>query len=177
MQMMTSAIYGNQVTPAALCDDKGNAVVVQHAATPWWLEHLLRPVNIMSSMTAHWHYMLARCILRYEDGLRKQVQLISKLRCPAFFVHETLFRTLMWQVCTSMGCSAGFATAPLSGKAMKACAVPHTLSLAWRLGRAILAAHHAKADPVAAVAAEGHGAVLFSGMCHFLFVIKATTYP
>ena len=68
------------------------------------------------------------------------------------------------QVCTAMGCSAGFATAPLSGKAMRACAVQHSVSLAWRLGRAILAARHAKSDPVAAAAAEGHGKVVFSGI-------------
>lgn len=44
MQMMTSAMCGSRVTPAALCDDKGNAVTVQHSASPLWLERLLRPV-------------------------------------------------------------------------------------------------------------------------------------
>lgn len=70
------------------------------------------------------------------------------------------------QVCTAMGCSAGFATAPLSGRVMRKCAIPHSLSLAWHLGRAVLAARHAKADPVAAAAREGHGTMLFEGMPH-----------
>ena len=41
--------------------------------------------------------------------------------------------------------------------------VPHSLSLAWRLGRAVTAAQHAKRDPVAAVAEEAGGRVLFVG--------------
>ena len=45
MQMMTSAIYGNALTPAALVDDKGNAVIVQHAVSALWLENMLRPVS------------------------------------------------------------------------------------------------------------------------------------
>ncbi|KAL4447891.1 hypothetical protein ABPG75_005110 [Micractinium tetrahymenae] len=43
-QMMTSAIYGLPVVPAALADEKGNAVVVQRAADTGWLERLLRPL-------------------------------------------------------------------------------------------------------------------------------------
>lgn len=43
-QMMTSAIYGCALTPAALADEKGNALLVQQCASPLWLERLLRPV-------------------------------------------------------------------------------------------------------------------------------------
>lgn len=46
---------------------------------------------------------------------------------------------------------------------MRACAVQHSLSLAWHLGRAVLAARFAKRDPVEAVAREGHGRVIFEG--------------
>lgn len=59
--MMTPAMYGYPVTPAALADAQGNAVVVSTAASPAWLEALLRPC------------------------------------------------------CTAMGCSAGFASPPLTG--------------------------------------------------------------
>lgn len=41
--------------------------------------------------------------------------------------------------------------------------MPHTLSLAWRLGRAVAAAQHAKLDPVAALVAEAGGRLLFTG--------------
>jgi DUF917 family protein len=64
-QMTTPAIYGLDITPAALVDEKGNAVVVSTVQSPTWLERLLRPV------------------------------------------------------CTEMGCSAGFAPAPLTGQQLR----------------------------------------------------------
>ncbi|EIE25109.1 DUF917-domain-containing protein [Coccomyxa subellipsoidea C-169] len=109
VQMMTSAIYGHSLTPAALADEKGNVVVVQHCASPQWLERLLRPV------------------------------------------------------CTAMGCAAGLSTAPLTGRELRRVAVKGTVSLAWRLGRAVIGARDAKADAVRAAAAEGGGNVLFTG--------------
>ena len=42
--MMTPAICGLPLLPAALADEKGNAVVVQRAASAAWLERLLRPL-------------------------------------------------------------------------------------------------------------------------------------
>jgi hypothetical protein len=42
--MMTSAIYGLAVLPAAVADERGSTVVVQRAASAAWLERLLRPV-------------------------------------------------------------------------------------------------------------------------------------
>ena len=41
--------------------------------------------------------------------------------------------------------------------------VPHTLSLAWRLGHAVATAQHAKQDPADAIAAKSGGQVLFKG--------------
>ena len=62
--MMTSAIFGLPITPAALADE-GNAVVVQSVPSAAWLERLLRPL------------------------------------------------------CTEMGCSAGFASRPLTGRQLR----------------------------------------------------------
>lgn len=45
---MTTAIYGVPVAPAALADEKGNAVVVQSVANIHSLEHILRPVRLTS---------------------------------------------------------------------------------------------------------------------------------
>ena len=45
VQMMTTAIYGVPIAPAALADEKGNAVVVQQIASIHSLEHMLRPVS------------------------------------------------------------------------------------------------------------------------------------
>lgn len=53
VQMMTSAIYGHKLTPAVLADEKGNVVVVQHCASPHWLERLLRPVSASLSLSAN----------------------------------------------------------------------------------------------------------------------------
>lgn len=67
------------------------------------------------------------------------------------------------QVCTAMGCAAGLSTAPLTGRELRRVAVTGTLSLAWRLGRAVISARVAKADAVLAAAAEGGGRLLFTG--------------
>lgn len=48
VQMMTTAIYGVPIAPAALADEKGNAVVVQQVASSHSLEHLLRPVSCLT---------------------------------------------------------------------------------------------------------------------------------
>jgi DUF917 family protein len=52
--MMTTAICGVPVAPAALADEKGNTVVVQSVANINSLEHILRPVRLLTS----------RCTLR-----------------------------------------------------------------------------------------------------------------
>ncbi|CAK0783618.1 hypothetical protein CVIRNUC_006817 [Coccomyxa viridis] len=109
LQMMTSAIYGHDLAPAVLADEKGNVVRVESAASPEWLERLLRPV------------------------------------------------------CTAMGCAAGLSTKPMTGAELRRVAIPGTLTLAWRLGRAVARAHDAKSDPVQAVVQAGQGALLFSG--------------
>lgn len=62
-----------------------------------------------------------------------------------------------------MGCAAGLSTAPLTGRELRRVAVPGTLSLAWRLGRAVISARVAKADAMPAAAAEGGGRLLFTG--------------
>ena len=49
-QMMISAIYGHDLAPAVLADEKGNVVRVERAASPEWLERLLRPVRASSHM-------------------------------------------------------------------------------------------------------------------------------
>ena len=62
-----------------------------------------------------------------------------------------------------MGCSAGFASAPVTGRQLQEVAIQGSLSLALGLGQAVLGARAAKQDPVAAAAAAGRGKVLFQG--------------
>ena len=62
-----------------------------------------------------------------------------------------------------MGCAAGLSTKPLTGAELRRVAIPGTLTLAWRLGRAVARAHQAKSDPVQAILQAGQGALLFSG--------------
>ena len=62
-----------------------------------------------------------------------------------------------------MGCAAGLSTKPLTGAELRSVAIPGTLTLAWRLGRAVARAHQAKSNPVQAVMQAGQGALLFSG--------------
>ncbi len=52
MQMTTFSIYGHRSTPAAIADDKGNVVVVDHAASERWYEKLARNAVITMGGTA-----------------------------------------------------------------------------------------------------------------------------
>ncbi|NVD42616.1 DUF917 domain-containing protein [Ensifer sp. HO-A22] len=63
----------------------------------------------------------------------------------------------------AMGCTAHMCTAPMSGDFVRQFGVPHTLSQAWRLGDAVLAARAAKTDPVAAVLNLVGGTLLLQG--------------
>lgn len=68
-----------------------------------------------------------------------------------------------------MGGSAGFASAPVSGKQLQEVAIQGSLGLALSIGQAVQQAHCSKADPVAAAAIAGNGRVVFKGMtriCH-----------
>src|ERR1700721_2023612 len=40
MQMTTFSIYGHRSTPAAICDERGNVVLFQHAVSELWFERL-----------------------------------------------------------------------------------------------------------------------------------------
>ena len=62
-----------------------------------------------------------------------------------------------------MGCSAGFTSAPITGRQLQEVAIQGSLSLALGLGQAVLGARAAKQDPVAAAATAGRGTVLFQG--------------
>ena len=72
------------------------------------------------------------------------------------------------QVCEAMGCSAGFASAPVTGKQLQGVAIQGSLSLALGIGQAVQQAHSTKTDPVAAAATAGKGRVVFKGMAHYL---------
>ena len=62
-----------------------------------------------------------------------------------------------------MGCAACYALAPMSAEQVRRTAIPHTLSLARRLGDAVAKARSRGADPVEAVLATCPGKVLFAG--------------
>ena len=63
----------------------------------------------------------------------------------------------------TMGSSAAYVPAPLSGADVKRVAIRNAYSQVWRLGRTVLAARAAGADPVAAAAVAENGRVLFAG--------------
>lgn len=66
-------------------------------------------------------------------------------------------------VTIQMGGHAGYAFPALSGADLKRTAIPHTLTLARRIGAAVEDARRAHADPVAAVLAVTGGERLFGG--------------
>ena len=66
-------------------------------------------------------------------------------------------------VTIQMGCAACYAVAPMSAEQVRRTAIPHTLSLARRLGEAVAEARSRGEDPVDAVLATCPGQVLFAG--------------
>src|SRR5581483_11122389 len=66
-------------------------------------------------------------------------------------------------VTIQMGGAAGYAFPPMTGAEATRTGVPGTLSLAARIGRAVLAARDGKSDPVAAVLDATGGLRLFRG--------------
>ena len=64
-------------------------------------------------------------------------------------------------VTIQMGGAAGYAFPPMSGAELKRTAIPRTMTLAARIGEAVLAARRDHADPVAAVLAVTGGQRLF----------------
>ena len=66
-------------------------------------------------------------------------------------------------VTVQMGCAACYAVAPMSAEQVRRTAIPHTLSLARRLGEAVEKARSRGMDPTEAVLATCPGVVLFIG--------------
>lgn len=66
-------------------------------------------------------------------------------------------------VCTEVGSTAATCKAPRTGKEVKEWGVLHTVTKATSLGRAVLEARAAHADPVAAVLTHESGVTLFRG--------------
>ena len=62
-----------------------------------------------------------------------------------------------------MGCVACYAVAPMSAEQVRRTAIPHTLTLARDLGRAVQQAHSDGGDPLEAIMATCAGKVLFNG--------------
>ena len=62
-----------------------------------------------------------------------------------------------------MGCVACYAVAPMSAEQVRRTAIPHTLTLARDLGRAVQQAHRDGRDPLEAILGTCAGKTLFSG--------------
>ena len=74
-----------------------------------------------------------------------------------------MLERLMRPATIAMGCSALMSTAPISGALLKSHGIHHSISLAYRLGDAVLSARSAKTDPVDAICTEGRGGCLLRG--------------
>ena len=66
-------------------------------------------------------------------------------------------------VTIQMGCIACYALAPMSAEQIRRTAVPHTLTLALSLGRAVKSAQARHEDPIEAIMSVYPGRVLFQG--------------
>ena len=70
---------------------------------------------------------------------------------------------IMRNICVQLGGSAMVADEPLTMQRVRETCIPNTLTLAHRIGKAVLGAQAAGADPIAAVCESAHGRVLFTG--------------
>jgi DUF917 family protein len=66
-------------------------------------------------------------------------------------------------ICVQLGGRAMVADEPITVRRLRATAIPNTLTLAHRIGRAVKEAQAAGVDPLAAVCGAAHGRVLFAG--------------
>lgn len=139
-------------------------------ATPWWCS---RPPALPG-----WSACCARCAQRWAAALataptHSQARRAAhwgggrrgagslKCRCCLLNGHCSIYRCRQASLHTP-----STHTHSDAGAELRRVGVPHSLSLAWRLGQAVARAQHYKQDAAAAVAAAGGGRVLFKGVLY-----------
>lgn len=98
-----------------------------------------------------------------EKGNRLLIETVDNATAEMFARNATV----------QMGASATMAFYPLTGAQIATALVPRTISMAWRIGRALEEARRAHRDPVLAAADALDGAHLFSGK--MVDVLRRTT--
>lgn len=81
----------------------------------------------------------------------------------AHLVDEARLERLARACVVHMGCTAGIATAPMTGSFVKQYAVPNSVTQALQLGQRVLAARAQGTDPIAAICRHQAGLRLFCG--------------
>jgi DUF917 family protein len=89
-----------------------------------------------------------------EKGNRITIDAASSLQSVADLARSAV---------STMGSSAAFVPAPIVGAECRRVAVPNAYSQAWRLGRTVLEAQQAQADPVTAIIEAENGRIIFVG--------------
>ena len=107
-------------------------------------------------MKTYFVYGVPCCPMALADE-KGNIAIIQNVVSPLWA--ERLARAVTIQ----MGCAACYAVAPMSAEQVRRTAIPHTLSLAHRLGEAVARARGAGEDPVEAALASCPGKVLFIG--------------
>ena len=98
-QMMTSAIYGHDLAPAVLADEKGNVVRVESAASPEWLERLLRPVR--APLHAHSCARRLRCTTMTMQSPKLHSPEVKSIHSQA--IHKCCIIRLGLHSCVPLG--------------------------------------------------------------------------
>lgn len=80
LQMYTPVIYGLDPFPAALCDEKGNSVILASSAGSKWLENLMRVV------VTQYGGVGALALLPLTGSQVKSIMMQSSLRLAYFSV-------------------------------------------------------------------------------------------
>ena len=107
-------------------------------------------------MKTYFVYGVPCCPMALADE-KGNIAIIQETISPLWA--ERLARSVTIQ----MGCAACYAVAPMSAEQVRRTAIPHTLSLARRLGDAVAGARRRGEDPIEAVLSICPGRVLFTG--------------
>jgi len=109
----------------------------------------------------------ASMITYYFDGVAPSPVVMVDCQHRKFIIENVedtrMLERVSRQICVQLGGSAMVADAPMTAKRLRETAIPGTITLAHRVGDAVLGAQQRGDDPVAAVCAVTAGRVLFSG--------------
>lgn len=148
LQMFLPFIYGLKPYPAAVADNKGNAVVCTHVESAKLLEGFFRAVCVqMGYVTSFVHYTPPPLHAHYTS-----LTTYPSYTCPPPILHSYLPSKM-----------AGTTFGVMTMSEMKEKCIFFSMCWAWQLGRAVLRAQHTHTNVLDAITEQQNGIILIKG--------------